>query len=288
MKQINNYIDIRQTPEYSHFLKKLGWQTIKLNNCQIYIKKLPLLPFSVAKILRANQIPSIEKLKRLIKQYKILFIKIAPFNPEVLNNTKYHPDNSPLIPTKTIWIDLIKSEDELLKKMKPKTRYNIRLAQRKNLQVKIVPGDKITNQQLEDFYKIWIKTKPYDWLFKPSFNELKYLIEGFGKKCFFVLTYNSQLITHNLIAGVLILQSKNMSFYWHNGSTKEGKKLFTPTLYVWEAIKESKKRGLKIFDFEGIYDERFGNLRQSWQGFSKFKQGFGGQEINLLKPFIVH
>ena len=34
-------------------------------------------------------------------------------------------------------------------------------------------------------------------------------------------------------------------------------------------------RGLKIFDFEGIYDQRFPKLNKGWIGFSNFKKGFG-------------
>ena len=65
-----------------------------------------------------------------------------------------------------------------------------------------------------------------------------------------------------------------MSFYWHNCSTETGKKLFAPTLCVWEVIKESKRRNLQIFDFEGLWDERFPKLNKNWQGFSQFKKGF--------------
>jgi lipid II:glycine glycyltransferase (peptidoglycan interpeptide bridge formation enzyme) len=65
-----------------------------------------------------------------------------------------------------------------------------------------------------------------------------------------------------------------MAFYWHNGSLDIGKKLFAPTLCIWEAILECKRRRLKVFDFEGLYDERFPNKNTSWKGFSRFKLGF--------------
>jgi len=65
-----------------------------------------------------------------------------------------------------------------------------------------------------------------------------------------------------------------MAFYWHNASSHLGKKLFAPTLCVWQAMLECKKRGLKVFDFEGLYDERIPNRNLSWRGFSKFKEGF--------------
>ena len=78
-----------------------------------------------------------------------------------------------------------------------------------------------------------------------------------------------------------------MAFYWHNCSSYLGKKLKASTLSVWQAIKESKTRGLKIFDFEGIWDQRLPYLNQGWQGFSQFKKSFGGQEIEFPLPQII-
>jgi lipid II:glycine glycyltransferase (peptidoglycan interpeptide bridge formation enzyme) len=54
---------------------------------------------------------------------------------------------------------------------------------------------------------------------------------------------------------------------------------------VWEALKLAKKRGCRIFDFEGIYDERFPKAAASWKGFTKFKEGFGGEKIVYLENF---
>lgn len=292
MWQYNNLTDIRQTPEYGNFMRKMGWQIETIaKDCQIFIKKLPLLPFSIAKILKSNfPIPS-EKLKLIIKQHKIIYLKIHPFllkeNP---NPTTYNlQPTTPLIPTKTIWLDLSKSENALLKNMKPKTRYNINLAQKKHLDIKIVNGSQITNSQLESFYTLWIKNKPHNFLFKPSFSELKYLVQSFGNKCFFVFILSSPLLTshYTLLAGALILCSSNMAFYWHNCSSLQGKQLFAPSLCLWQTLKESKKRSLKVFDFEGIYDERFHKSFKSWQGFTRFKQGFGGKEIEFMKPLIL-
>jgi len=317
-------IDVRQTKEYTSFMQKIGWQVEKIDGIYIFIKKLPLIPFSIAKILRSKKLIQLSKLKPLIKKHRIIFIKINPFILDkekipryFILNTKYSPDKSPTIPTKTIWLDLLKSENQLLTEMKAKTRYNIGLTQKKNLKIKVVAGNQITDDQLKDFYYLWQKNKPFNWLFKPSFNELKYLVESFGNKCFFVIvelchsdpaaareesnevplsgtkrklrrfaprSFALLRMTEQLVASCLILTSNRMSFYWHNYSSKEGKKLMAPTLCVWQAILKSKKRKLQIFDLEGIWDQRFPKLNQGWQGFSKFKQGFGGKEIEFISP----
>ena len=81
------------------------------------------------------------------------------------------------------------------------------------------------------------------------------------------------------IGGILLLFWDHTSYYWLVGATKKGKKLFAPTLLVWEALKLSKKRGVKRFDFIGVWDERLPCQNTEWKGFSKFKEGFGGKEM---------
>lgn len=296
-------IDIRQTREYSLFMRKMGWQIETIaKNCQIFIKKLPFLPFSIAKILRFNYPFQSKKISEIIKKHRILFIKTYPFlignwklpalgqaeaRPGKIGNWRL--DTSPLIPTKTIWLDLTKPESVWLKNMKSKTRYNIKLAQKKHLDIQIVNGSQIANSQLKSFYALWIKNKPHDWLFKPSFNELKYLVASFGDKCFFVFVFSSPLPTshYTLLAGTLILCSSNMAYYWHNCSSLQGRQIFAPSLCLWQALKESKKRGLQVFDLEGIWDTRFPKLNKGWKGFSRFKSGFGGKEVEFPRPLIV-
>ena len=81
------------------------------------------------------------------------------------------------------------------------------------------------------------------------------------------------------VGGILLLFWDNIAYYWIAGATHEGKKLFAPTLLVWEAITLAKKRGSRLFDFVGVWDERLPNENNNWKGFTKFKEGFGGTEL---------
>lgn len=89
------------------------------------------------------------------------------------------------------------------------------------------------------------------------------------------------------IAGILLLFYDQIAYYWFASSLPLGKKLFAPTLLVWEALKLSKKRGCQVFDFEGIYDERFPKASSSWRGFTKFKEGFGGKKIVYIENLFL-
>ena len=280
--------DIRQTKEYACFMRQIGWQVEKINHSTIkrfdnkviyaYIKRLPCLPFSILKILRYQKLDQ-NKLIQVIKKHRAVIIKKEPFliRKQKQNSTyfKVLPGNKwPLTPTKTLWLDLRQSSKQLLANLKPKTRYNLKKALKNNLQVKIISGEKITEKQLQQFYDLWSTNKPHNFLFRPHFNELKSLIQSFAKKCFFVFSQSSSTRSPLLLAACLVLTSENMAFYWHNASNKQGKKLFAPTLCIWKAITESKQKKLNIFDFEGVWDERFPYLNKGWKGFTKFKNGF--------------
>ena len=51
-----------------------------------------------------------------------------------------------------------------------------------------------------------------------------------------------------------------------------------PYLSQWEQIKEAKKQGFQIYDFWGI-DEI------NWPGVTRFKNGFGGKEIEYIGAY---
>ena len=55
------------------------------------------------------------------------------------------------------------------------------------------------------------------------------------------------------------------------------------TLVVWEGMMEAKRRECEWLDFDGIYDERY--PIKAFKGFSRFKAGFGGIEVEYLPAF---
>lgn len=285
---MDNLIDVRQTKEYACFMKKMGWQTKLLGkNRQVFIKRIPFFPFSIIKILRCKDLIQLNKLIDRLKKYRPLFIKIQLFSFQKLKfknkNQQLKTDKHPLIPTKTLWIDLKKSEKQLLKEMRPKMRYNIGLVKRKGIKTRVISGDKISEKQLKNFYSLWQQNKPFNWLFKPSFKELQCLKDSFKDKCFFIFAFKDK----ELVSQVFILSSQNMAFDWFGANSFLGRKLFAKSLVMWTAIREAKKRKLKIFDFEGIYDHRFHKNQKGWQGFSFFKKGFGGKEIEFSQPLTA-
>ncbi|MBU0619309.1 peptidoglycan bridge formation glycyltransferase FemA/FemB family protein [Patescibacteria group bacterium] len=282
MENLNKYPDIRQSPAHARFMKSIGWQVATINNIQAFIKRLPCLPFSLMKIQRFNQPLDKQALDKIIKKHRVVFLKIEPQIQQPTKLSGFKKDHWPLSPSHTLWLDLKPSEKQLLAQMKAKTRYNIHLAQKKGLNIKVLRGQQASLTDLKAFYQIWRQRARKIHLNPPRFDQLKSLKTAFGQDFFLLLAnQNEQLVT-----GLIILKYQQAAWYWHNASTKCGMKLFAPTLLTWQAIQQAKNSGCRLFDFEGIYDPRFSQQTKKWQGFTRFKTGFGGQKIQFPGPFV--
>lgn len=290
-------LDFRQSEKYGRFMEKIGWQVEKLDDCQIFIKKLPFLPFSIVKIQRPEKI-DFDKLDKLAKQNHALFIKLEPrqFNNltvEQFNNRGYKFDKSPLLPTKTLQISLIPSIEQIFNQFTKDGRYEIRRAEKNGLQIvnECAGNPDVTSGRpqhaIDDFISLWHQNALHRGFWLPLKKQIKSLHEAFGKDAYLVLSHLGNL--SNLgkpKAGALIIISGKTAYYSYAASSPPGRQLAAPSLVVWKAIKLAKEKGCTLFDFEGIYDERFPN--QSWLGFTHFKKSFGGQEIEYPGCFTKY
>lgn len=289
--------DIRQSPQFARFMHDIGWQVEKIENKFVYLRKFPFLGFFV-KIPRIKPPFPFSGIANLAKTKKIFQLKIAPFiisgdrkyrsyQKQFIDNG-YKIEHSPFNPTTDIYIDLTQNQDKIFNNFISSKRRAVRRAIKNGIIVK-------ESNDLESF--IQIRKKQY---FPVGFlipSEMKTLWKTFyPDNASLLLAYQANNETFQnkaraenwngkAVAGILLLFYNKVAYYWYASSLKEGKKLFAPTLLVWEALKLSKKRGCKTFVFEGIYDERFPRAAQSWKGFTKFKEGFGGREVIFMENF---
>ena len=261
--------DLRQTPQYARFMQSIGWKVEKTNGIYCYIQKMPIIG-SFIKIQRPEKIINEEALRRLRKKYRPYQIVIEPnTNIQVNQYPKlgFKAMNSSFVPSKTIRINLLQSNKSLLKAMHYKTRYNIKHSlKNKSLVIK-------QSKDIKAFSNLWHDTRKQRLFFLRSDKQIINLYKSFKQDANLLFAYYKK----QLIAAVCLISTKDTVYYMYAGSTTLGKKLFAPTLLVWESLLLGKKKGKKFFDFEGIYDERF--PLDSWKGFSRFKKSFGGKEI---------
>jgi len=245
--------DLRQAKAYKLWMKSLGWQVEK----GMFIKKL--LGISFIKIQRQK--------KPMVAFKGVGIIKLEPAFEDKTDYLKlgFKKDSSPMLPRKTVWLDLKKSEKQLLKEMHYKTRYNLKRFKEK---VKIVRGDKVSNIQLEEFFAIYRKNCKRQKFWGLKFKQLKNLVKSFGEKTWLLETDG---------AGLLVLIHDKVVYYSHNASGQAGRKIMAPSQLVWAAVKLGKNLGCVRFDFEGIDDKL-------WPGFTRFKKSFGGKEVEYGQP----
>lgn len=204
-------------------------------------------------------------LKNLGKENKSIFVKIEPRTDLVaetifrkgIKKTKKH-----LQPSKTVIVNLGLPEDELLSRMHHKTRYNIRLAEKKGLKVE-------RSTDTETFWKLLQRTAKKDRFYthpKDYYERLlKFFSDGeLNTRMFFVLHNGKH------IAGAIVMLYGETVYYLHGAMDRDYKELMAPYFIHWEIIKWAKVQGFHYYDLWGI-DAR------KWPGVTRFKLGWGGE-----------
>jgi len=216
------------------------------------------------------------ELKIRAGQEKIVFLR---FEPPVVNNVpEYHfwkelvsaKNIFPTIalePAQTRMLDLTIGVANILADMHQKTRYNVRLAEKKG--VKIFIGDE---KDCDDWWQILQETGGRDGFRLHSKKYYAAMMQiGFMK--LYLARHDNKIL-----AGILVSHFGQTATYVHGASSNEGRHLMAPYLLQWEAIKESLTENYQYYDFYGVD-------KVKWPGVTRFKEGFGGQNMAYLGTF---
>lgn len=173
-------------------------------------------------------------------------------------------------PSKTLLLDVEKAEEELLKNMHPKTRYNIRLSERKGVEIRpIAPADM---EAFENFWKIMQETKARDkFRLHEKAHYRKMLKIDFIK---LLGAYKE----NKLIAANILALFGDTATYVHGASSDNDRNTMATYLLQWESIRLAKAQNCKYYDFNGINEDK-------WPGVTRFKKGFGGKELACLGTY---
>ena len=221
-------------------------------------------------------------LKKLAKEKNLIFIKLEP------NVVKSKTSNSVIqlfrkngtVPGKTLftpttfWIDLTKSEDEILKNFSSKTRYNIRLAQKRGVNIEEDSSQKAFKKYLELTFEtakrqgFYAHTPKYHRLMWKHLHQSPVTNHQSPIAHLLVAKYRGEIIT----TWILFAHDKIL-YYPYGASSDIHKNVMASNLMMWEAIKFGKKIGCKTFDLWG---------REPGKGFTKFKEGYNPQVVELL------
>ncbi len=178
----------------------------------------------------------------------------------------------------TMTIDLSPSEEELLAKMKGKTRYNIGLAARKGVKV-VEDNSPEAREHLLRMARVtaerdgFVIRRPDDYSFA-----LQQSMYDAGRAHLFFATHEG-----DRLAAMFICTFGRKYWYTAGASTNEKRNLMPAPLLQWEVMRWAKRHGLTYYDMVGIPKPRnLENETDPLYGVYKFKVGFGGEVADFL------
>jgi peptidoglycan pentaglycine glycine transferase (the first glycine) len=300
-----------QTGEWGEIKSAFGWKPVRIIcgnvSAQILFRKLPL-GFTIGYIPKpafGNPLPLLDQelwreIDLVCKKNRAIFLKLEPdlwqdaesnklptLAPDAhlprtqvpgsagVTNYSLHLSPHNIQPPRTVIVDIKDSEEQILARMKQKTRYNIRLAEKKGVAVRAW-------NDMEAFHNMMLLTgkrdgfgvhsreyyqRAYDLLHPKQMGELL-LAEYEGKP----------------LAALFIARNGNRAYYLYGASTDEERNRMPTYLLQWEAMKWAKAHGCEEYDLWGAPDEEEATLEANFEtrhdglwGVYRFKRGFGGE-----------
>lgn len=178
-------------------------------------------------------------------------------------------------PHRTLVISLAGNEDDWLGRMKQKTRYNIRLAEKKGIAVH-------ASEDISLFHSLMEKTGQRDGFGIHSLSYYQKVYDCFAPKgdCAVLLAeFEGQIL-----GALMVIAHGKRSWYVYGASNDIERNRMPTYLLQWEALRWAASKGCEIYDLWGIPDEDLETLEQQFQtrsdglwGVYRFKRGFGGE-----------
>lgn len=185
-------------------------------------------------------------------------------------------------PRATMVLDLNKSDAELLNAMHQKTRYNIGLGERQ-AELTFRLGGLL---DFDPFWRLMQETADRGGFSPHTYTHYHTLLKKFGSEPLTAaLAVRLGIIEcrGQIVAACVNLASHGVMTYLYGASTRNRPELKAPHLLHWRMIHEAKAAGLGYYDFWGVKPTT--GRYPAWEGFTRFKLGFGGTRIEYLGTY---
>lgn len=299
----NHFLEIHpdahllQMGEWGELKKNFGWKPVRfiLNNetgAQILFRRLPLgltlgympkLVINDQLSVNSKQLSVIsdqfwKEVDSICKQNHAIFLKLEPDSWDDNFNVQRSTFNvSPhnIQPPRTIVLSIKEDEDQILAKMKPKCRYNIRLAEKKGVTIRAW-------DDIPAFHEMMTVTGGRDNFGVHSLEYYQRAYELFypnGTCELLVAEYEGKPL-----ASLMVFANGKRAWYVYGASNDQERNRMPTYLLQWEAIRWAKARGCEEYDLWGVPDENEETLEANFEtrhdglwGVYRFKRGFGGE-----------
>ena len=286
---------VLQSPAWGELKSAYGWETIWIIvediGAQVLFQKLPF-GYQVAYIARGpvslhgstfespNWRDFQDELDLICQSRKAVFLKVEPDSWQGVNETApdgYLNSKHSIQPPRTIVVNLEGTEEQILQRMKSKTRYNIRLAEKKGVTISKL-------DDVEVFYSLLANTShraEFGIHTLQYYQDVYRLFNQTGGCQIFLADYEGEPL-----ASIMVFVSGRRSWYFYGASGNQHRKKMPTYLVQWEAMRWAKSQGCQSYDLWGVPDEDRENLEENFTkrsdglwGVYRFKRGFGGELV---------
>jgi lipid II:glycine glycyltransferase (peptidoglycan interpeptide bridge formation enzyme) len=256
--------------------------------------QVPKTNYSIGTTLRGPVVDQemINNIKKIAVDENAIFVKFEPdvyqktfneLNQENTFNVDMHFPNMVVSPKVAFYpftfvVDLTKTETELFEKMHPKTRYNIKIANRYGVKIE----EKTDDAAFEIYLKLLFDTTKRQGFYlhtEKYHRDLWKTLKPTGIPRIMLASYNGEVL-----AAFMLFKMDDRLYYPYGASLDTHREVMAPTLLMWESIKLGQNLGCKTFDMWGCLGPGAKEKDQGF-GFHRFKQGFNGQLVQFVGTY---
>lgn len=302
-----------QSWEWGEFRLKTGLRVIRLgvfdekkimSGYQLTLHPVPKTPYTIG-YLPKGPLPDqamLDSLKKIARSENCLFIKLEP-------NIGFHPQThefllkngcrlgKPLFTKYSFQLDLSPSEETIFSQMLPKTRYNVRLAQKNGVTV----TENNSPEAFEEYLRLSKETtdRQHFYAHDEQYHRLMWqtlqpsgiarlLTASISSRhselaCTEPAECGSESVQKVLVAWILFLFHDTL-YYPYGASSSQQRELMASNLMMWEAIRFGKNQKAKMFDLWGALGPS-PNSKDPWYGFHRFKEGYSPKLVEFLGSY---
>lgn len=284
-----------QTKQWADLRQSYGWQAHWIEDILVLEKPLPFGKSFL--YVPEPDFGSIDfkvfmpKVAQIAKNSQSIFLRIDFINKKdeaiekSLKKFKFIKAFEEIQPEDRQIIDISQSENEILAQMKPKGRYNIKIAEKNGVEV-------AESGNISIFYDIFCQTaKRNGFSIRPLkyFQDLYDILAASDNVKLLIASYNEKPIA----AEIVTFYGQTAS-YLYGASLDDFRNVMAPYLMHWEAIKLAKEKGCKYYDLLAVAPQgeirnsplgmnfEIRKLMEKYAGITRFKEQFGGEHVKLL------
>ncbi|MCL4561906.1 MAG: peptidoglycan bridge formation glycyltransferase FemA/FemB family protein [Chloroflexi bacterium] len=280
---------VLQSPSWGELKASFGWRVKRLSvgtaGAQVLFRSVGL-GFSVAYLpkgpLGKDWAALWPEVDRICRGERAVFLKVEPDlwegtdgEPQTQQLPGFVPSPQTIQPRRTVVVCLEGEENEILARMKQKTRYNIHLAAKKDVRIR-------QSQDIGVFYRLMEMTGQRDGFAVHSreYYQRAYELFAPGESCVLLLAEYGQ----EPLAALMVFRQGRRAWYFYGASGEAERSRMPAYLLQWEAMRWAKQHGCREYDLWGIPDASLEDLEDQFSarsdglwGVYRFKRGFGGE-----------